>query len=118
MLAAWLRIRKRLEAPDGAQYFAQTLRVSPLPRLRGTAVRFSPARRPNEIVLALRDPVTEEVILKLKSPFSRAASPGILLEFEGMADSFTSSPFALTVVAEREMVEGWPVGVPPSQPRQ
>jgi hypothetical protein len=32
MLAAWLRIRKRLEAPDGAQYFAETLRVSPLPR--------------------------------------------------------------------------------------
>lgn len=117
MLAAGLRIRKRLEAPDGAQYF-ETLRVSPLPRLKGAVVRFSPPRRPNEIVLALRGTAAEEVILKLTSPFSSEAAPGVLIEFEGMADSFTSNPFALTVVAERGKVEGWPAGVSPSPPRQ
>jgi hypothetical protein len=117
MLAAWLRIRKRLEAPDGAQYF-ETLRAAPLPRLRGAVVRSSPPRRPNEIVLALRGTAAEEVILKLASPFSSEAAPGVLIEFEGMADSFTLSPFALTVVAEREKVEGWPAGVSGSRPRQ
>lgn len=117
MLAAWLRIRKRLEAPDGAQYF-ETLRAAPLPRLRGAVVRSSPPRKPNEIVLALRGTAAEEVILKLVSPFSSEAAPGVLIEFEGMADSFTLSPFALTVVAERERVEGWPAGVSGSRPRQ
>jgi hypothetical protein len=117
MLAAWLRIRKRLEAPDGAQYF-ETLRASPLPRLRGAVVRSSPPRKPNEIVLALRGTAAEEVILKLASPFSSEAAPGVLIEFEGTADSFTLSPFALTVVAERDKVEGWPAGVSGSRPRQ
>ncbi len=117
MLAAWLLIRKRLEAPDGAQYF-EMLRAAPLPRLRGAVVRFSPPRKPNEIVLALRGTAAEEVILKLASPFSSEAAPGVLIEFEGMADSFTLSPFALTVAAERERVEGWPAGVAPRLPRQ
>jgi len=117
MLAAWLRIRKRLEAPDGAQYF-ETLRAAPLPRLRGAVVRSSPPRKPNEIVLALRGTAAEEVILKLASPFSSEAAPGVLIEFEGMADSYTLSPFALTVIAEREKVEGWPAGVSPPRPRQ
>jgi hypothetical protein len=116
MLAAWLRIRKKLEAPDGAQYF-ETLRAAPLPRLRGAVVRSSPPRRPSEIVLALRGTAAEEVILKLASPFSSEAAPGVLIEFEGMADSYTLSPFALTVVAERDKVEGWPAGVAP-RPRQ
>ncbi|MDP3000482.1 MAG: hypothetical protein Q8N47_23565 [Bryobacterales bacterium] len=117
MLAAWLRIRKRLEAPDGAQYF-ETLRASPLPRLRGTVIRSSPPRRPNEIVLAMQGTAAEEVVLKLASPFSSQAVSGILIEFEGMAESFTPSPFALTVAAEREKVEGWPAGVSGPRPRQ
>lgn len=107
-LAAWVRLKNRLEAPDGDKYFADSLHNSPLPKLKGVLIRFSPAGKPNEIVLAIGDAVSEEVILKLSSPFPNEAAAGVQLTFEGTAESFSQKPFSLTVTADREKVEGWP----------
>jgi hypothetical protein len=113
-LAAWLRIRKQLEAPDGEKYFAETLRTNPLPRLKGTLIRFSPRRKPAELIVGVRDAVSDEVVLKLSAPLPWEAELGTQLEFEGTADSFTLNPFMLTILVERNKVEGWPA----SRPRQ
>ena len=46
-LASWIRIRRRLEAPDGEAYFAASLHNTPLPmRLKGTLLRTTPAGKP------------------------------------------------------------------------
>jgi hypothetical protein len=107
-LVMWLRIRKRLEDPDGEQYFAEILSAAQLPRLRGTLVRAAPAAKPVEIVLGMGDPSAEEVVLKLDAPFPHGAPAGTELEFEGQASFFTPEPFKLIINVARDQVEGWP----------
>ncbi len=113
-LASWIRIRRRLEMPDGEAYFAASLHNTPLPmRLKGTLLRTSPAGKPKELVLGVGDATAEEVILKLDAAFPNDADPGTVLEFEGTIDAFTKAPFTLTVVlADPEKIEGWPARRP------
>jgi hypothetical protein len=107
-LAAWLRIRKRLDTDDGEAYFSQSLHNTALPKLKGTLLRFEPAKKPATLVLALSDTSAEEVTLQLSAPFPNEAEPGIALEFEGSADAFTRAPFRLKVTAAPDKVTGWP----------
>jgi hypothetical protein len=108
-LASWIGIRRRLEAPDGEAYFADSLRGKPLPmRWKGTLVRATPAGKPQELALGIGDNTAEEVILKLDTPFPHGAENGAILDFEGTFDAFTKAPFTLTVLAGPEKIEGWP----------
>ncbi|HUI53668.1 MAG TPA: hypothetical protein VLY04_01765 [Bryobacteraceae bacterium] len=107
-LAAWQQLQKRLLEPDGADYFTATLLDKPLPRLKGTLSRSSPAGAPDELLLGMLNPAVEEVVVKLSSPFPNEAPPGTALTFEGVAQSFTRDPFILTVKVDREKVTGWP----------
>ena len=111
-LAAWLRIRKQLEAADGDNYFAQTLRQQPLPKLKGVIISTSPAKKPTEIVLGISGPAEGEVVLQVSTPFRNDADPGTTLEFTGKVESFTRQPFRLTVVADLGQIEGWPEPAP------
>ena len=113
-LAAWLKIRKRLDAADGEQYFTESLRTSPLPKLKGTVIRSTPESRPKEIVLGLSAPASEEVVLKLDAPGARVKA-GTELRFEGSADSFVRSPFSLTVTVNRDQIEVVQPSTPPAQ---
>jgi tetratricopeptide (TPR) repeat protein len=108
-LAAWLRIRKQLESPDGDKYFAETLKAVPLPKLKGTVVRCNPPKLPTEVVLSMNTPGAEEVTLKFDSPMATAADAGTVLEFgDAFPESFTRSPFGLTVMITKDKVSGWP----------
>jgi hypothetical protein len=112
-LASWIRIRRRLEAPDGDAYFAASLHNTPLPkRLKGTLLRATPAGKPKELVLGVGDATAEEVILKLDAAFPHEAESGTVLEFEGTIDAFTKAPFTLTVLADPEKIDGWPARRP------
>ena len=112
-LAAWLRIYRQLSAPDGEKYFLETLKPSPLPRLRGTVILCTPDGKPSEISLGLSSAGTEEVVLKLNVPFANAAEPGTQIHFQGTADAFVKAPFRLTVLAGKENIDGWPEAPPP-----
>ena len=108
-LASWIRIRRRLEAPDGEAYFAASLHNTPLPmRLKGTLLRATPPGKPMELVLGVGDATAQEVIVKLDTAFPNEAETGTILEFEGAIDAFTKAPFTLTVLANPEKIEGWP----------
>jgi hypothetical protein len=107
-LAAWLRISKQLNGPEGEKYFVETLKPSPLPKLRGTVIRCTPPAKPNEIVLGLSSAAAEEVLLKVNTPFAHAAEPGTQIEFQGLPDSFVKDPFRLTITADQENITGWP----------
>ncbi|MFB3825528.1 MAG: hypothetical protein ACE15B_02120 [Bryobacteraceae bacterium] len=108
-LAAWLRIRRSLESPGWEKYLNETLRRAPLPKLRGTVVRATPARKPQEIVLSMAGGTGEELLLKVDEPFGSAAPAGAELEFEGASvEEFTREPFRLTVNMVRDRVQGWP----------
>ena len=108
-LASWIRIRRRLEAPDGDAYFAASLLNTRLPlRLKGTLLRAIPAGKPKELVLGVGDASAEEVVLKLDTAFPNDAEAGTVLEFEGTIEAFTKAPFTLTVLANQEKIAGWP----------
>jgi hypothetical protein len=108
-LAAWLRIRRQLESPGWERYLNETLRRAPLPKLRGTVVRATPERRPQEIVLSMAGGTGEEVLLRVDEPFRSAPPAGTELDFEGASvDEFTREPFRLNVNMVRDHVQGWP----------
>ncbi len=111
-LAAWLRMKSRLEAPDGEDYFAQSIRTGPMPKLKGILLRSTPPKQPTELVLAISDDVSEEVVLKLNAPLPNGAERGTSLTFEGTPDSFTQKPLKLTILVNREKLEGWPQAGP------
>ena len=104
-LAAWIRIRRRLEAPDADAYFATSLRNTPLPmRLKGTLIRATPT----ELTLGVSSATAEEVTVKLDASFPNDAPLGTILEFDGTIDAFTKAPFSLTVLTSLAKIEGRP----------
>ncbi len=108
-LASWMRIRRRLEEPDGEAYFAASLRNTALPmRLKGTLLRATPPGKPAELALGVGDATAEEVIVKLDTPFPHGSEMGAVLEFEGSIEAFTKAPFTVTVLSNPEKIEGWP----------
>ncbi len=107
-LVAWVRMRQKLEAPDGDKYFAETLHNSPLPKLKGALIKTDPPGKPNELTIGVIDPAQAEIVLKLATEFPNDADVGTVLEFEGTVDSFVKSPFGLTVVSDPSKISGWP----------
>lgn len=107
-LAAWLTIRRRLGSADADKYFTEVVRPQPLPKLRGAVLRCSPPRNPQEVVLAMTEAGTEDVVLRLSSPLPASAEVGTRIDFEGTADSFRTEPFALTVLTDPAKIDGWP----------
>ena len=107
-LAAWVRIRQKLESPDGEKYFADNLQGKPLTGLKGTLIKADPPGKPNELTIGIIDPAQPEIVLKLDSPFPNAAEPGAVLEFEGVGNAVAKGPFVLTLATERAKISGWP----------
>ena len=107
-LADWVKTRRKLEAPDGQKYFDETLRNNPFARIKGTLIQVRPDDKPTELVIGVMNPATPEIVLNLATPLKNAAVSGTVIEFEGTVDSFTKSPFALTVLTEPAKIYGWP----------
>jgi hypothetical protein len=114
-LAAWVRLRRKLDSPDGEQYFT-ALRGSPLPLLKGTLIRSTPPNQPDELVIAVIDRAAPEIVVKLAKPFPNEAETGAPLEFAGTIDSFVKTPFTVTVLSDGDSIVGWPA--PPPRRRQ
>ena len=112
--ALWKRVKTELAAPTGEQYFADHVKNTALPKLKGKLVSQKPALRPKEIVVAITDDTTAEVTLKLELPPTGAAKaePGTELEFEGTPTAFTREPFNLTVEVEKGKLTGCPAPPP------
>lgn len=107
-MAAWVRIRQKLDTPEGDKYFAETMQDKPLAALKGTLIKADPPGKPTELTLGILDPAQPEIIVKLDTALPNAADPGTVLEFEGIVSSFVKSPFALTVLSDASKISGWP----------
>jgi len=107
-LAAWIRIRLKLESPEGEKYFADNLQDKPLTGLKGTLIKADPPDKPKELTIGILDPAQPEIVLKLDTPFPNAAEPGTVLEFEGVGNAVAKGPFVLTLVTQRTKISGWP----------
>jgi hypothetical protein len=114
MLALWKRIRTELQSDGGSAYFENNMKGAALPagvngvtKFKGRIVSMTPAVRPKEIVLAIENPSTPDVTLKLDSPLAGKMDAGAEIEFDGVADSYTKEPFMVVFSVEKSHIEGW-----------
>jgi hypothetical protein len=118
-LALWKNIKDQLTAANGEQYFADQLKGTAPPKLRGKLVSTKPEIRPKELVLALDDADTPEVTLKMETALPGKADKGTEIQFQGVPSAFTKDPFMLTFdVESKDKIEGWPKqAAPPAKKR-
>jgi hypothetical protein len=105
----WSSIKGELTGPDAQQYFDSSFKGALVPGgagglwyLAGTLLSAEPKEQPRVLVLAISDRNTPEVTLRFKDSkwkdghITGPLIPGSLIQFEGVAISFTKEPFMVT----------------------
>jgi hypothetical protein len=110
-LALWMKIKGALSDSNGEQYFADQLKDSQVPQLRGVLIEAKPACHPKELTVGVPQPDSQqslqpEIRLVLDKPLS--GQPEVKQEFhwEGVPTAFTKDPFLLTMDTETAKLEG------------
>jgi tetratricopeptide (TPR) repeat protein len=106
-LALWKNIKEQLNGADGANYFNSGMKDAKLPTLRGKVVKLEPENRPKTIVLALEDGTTADATLNFEAALPGKVDPGTELTFEGVPQSYTTSPFMVVFNVDKEDLHGW-----------
>ncbi len=106
-LALWKNIKEQLNGADGATYFNSSMKDAKLPTLRGKVVSLEPENRPKTLVLALEDGVTGDATLKFEMALPGKVDAGTELTFEGVPDSYTTSPFMVVFNVDKDDLHGW-----------
>ncbi len=106
-LALWKNIKEQLNGADGANYFNSSMKDAKLPTLRGKVVSLEPENRPKTLVMALEDGVTGDATLKFDMPLPGKVEAGTELTFEGVPESYTTSPFMVLFNVDKEDLHGW-----------
>jgi hypothetical protein len=116
-MALFKKVKEGLTG-DGDSAFFDSVKGAGLPSTDGTMkwkgklVSMTPAIRPKTLVLAVGDPAGD-VTLNFEMPLPGKMDVGSELEFWGVADSYTKSPYMLTMKVDKENLTGWkpvPVG--------
>lgn len=113
-LALWKSIKTALTEANGASYFDTSMKGAGLPGGAGGVEKFvgklisaTPEGKPKELVLAIEDGKTPDVTLKLDTPLAGKMEPGADIGFEGVATSYTASPFMVNFDVEKAKLTGW-----------
>ncbi len=110
-LALWMKIKGQLADTNGEQYFADQLKNSAVPQLRGTLVEAKPECRPKELLVAVplpdaQQPLRPEITLKLDAPLNGKPELNKEFHWEGVPSAFSKDPFMLTMDTEKAKIEG------------
>jgi hypothetical protein len=109
--ALWANLKMALTAPDGANYFTM-VKGTEVPTLKGRVIKLEPAVKPKTILLAMEDKTnnttTADATLKFEMPLPGKVDEGTELTFEGVADSYTASPFMVVfTLDDKDKLHGW-----------
>jgi hypothetical protein len=103
----WLSIKRELIGLRGEQYFEQSLKDANIPgganglyAFEGILVSSTPARHPNEFLIAMPGEKTPEVTLRLKGQLDKPLPAGTPVSIEGVVKAFAREPFMLTLDVE------------------
>lgn len=99
----WYTIKTNLTGDQGSQFFDKSVKETEIPggaegvkNFTGTVISVDPPDRPTKIVLGVEDPTKPDATLTFSEPLPpNAVNVGAKLEFSGVADSYTASPFML-----------------------
>ncbi len=106
-LTLWKNIKAELTGANGATYFESSMKGALLPTLKGKVVSMTPALKPKTVVMSLEDGTTPDATLKFETPLAGKVDVGTELSFEGVPDSYTTSPFMVTFAVEKDKLHGW-----------
>jgi hypothetical protein len=110
-LVLWTTIKTALTGKDGEQYFTTNMKDALVPTLLGVLVDAKPACHPAQLRVAIRRPdspqqLEPEIILKLEKPLAGKPEAGSAFRWEGVAVTFTASPFLLTMETDAAKIRG------------
>lgn len=109
--AEWKKIKAALMAPDGSMYFDMGMKGAMLPTFKAKVVKLEPATRPKTLMVALEDGKVDgtmaDATLKFETALPGKVDEGTEITFEGVGDSFTQSPFMLTMTVDKDHIHGW-----------
>ena len=106
-LTLWNNIKAELTGPDGANYFNSSMKDALVPTLKGKVVKLEPENRPKTVIMALGDGVTPDATLKFEMALPGKVDPGTELSFEGVPESYSTSPFMVVFNVEPDKLHGW-----------
>lgn len=106
-LKLWYSINQNLTGDNGDQFFASNVKDAEIPggaegvkNFTGTVISIDPPDKPTKVVLGVLDPQTADATLLFSQPLPASAldkiKVGQTLEFSGVADSYTKTPYMLT----------------------
>jgi tetratricopeptide (TPR) repeat protein len=110
-MTLWKKVKEGLTG-DGADAFFDSVKGAGLPSTDGTMkwkgklVKATPNVGPKTLVLAVENP-EGDVTLSFEMPLRGKMEAGTELEFWGVADSYTKSPYMLTFKVDKENLTGW-----------
>jgi len=106
-LAQWNGLRDLLATPDGAAKFPTEIKGAQIPtKFTGKVV----SAEGKTVTVAVSDPNTPDAKLELSSTIKCKVDPGTAVTFEGMPESFTASPYMLTMTVDAKNISGLPAG--------
>jgi hypothetical protein len=76
----------------------------------------TPANRPKSVVIAVEKDGVADCTLTFEAALPGKMEPGETLTFEGIAKSFTASPYMLTMEVDKDKLEGWTGKNAPARP--
>ena len=106
-LTLWKNLKAELTGANGATYFESSMKGALLPTLKGKVVSMTPALKPKTVVMALEDGTTPDATLKFETPLAGKVDVGTELSFEGVPESYTTSPFMVMFAVEKDKLHGW-----------
>jgi tetratricopeptide (TPR) repeat protein len=106
-LALWKNMKEQLSGADGANYFNSGVKDAKLPALKGKVVKLEPETRPKTVVLAVEDGTTPDATLNFEAPLPGKVEAGTELTFEGVPQSYTTSPFMIVFNVDKDDLKGW-----------
>lgn len=107
MLASWRDLKTILTGDGGQAKFDADIKDSALPKFSGKIISMTPANRPKSIVIAVEKDGVADCTLTFEAALPGKMEPGETLTFEGVAKSFTASPYMLTMEVDKDKLEGW-----------
>jgi len=99
----WRDIKRALTASDGEEFFTKmkdALVPGIVPYWEGSFISGTFGER-STVMLGMTDPETPEVRLVIRSKVKTPPKRGDLIQFEGVARSYSREPFMLTIYATR-----------------
>lgn len=102
-------IRTALEGDSAAAYFDQSLKGALVPPETGDFKRFKAKvvsrPGPKELLVSVDDPAGDATLL-FAVPLKGTISPGLEIEFAGVAEAYTKAPYNVRFTVDKKDISG------------